>query len=157
MILPLKTVVVDARVQKWCKLPYPGHPHDCPKYGKRETCPPEAPLLGKLLDPPFFLVVVPFDLDAQATRMKARHPDWSDRQARCTRHWRRSVMKSLRKEAYTFASKLGTDFMVLETPEANGVHVFKTCEMVGLNLERESLKIVWKIVIIGKKKSQPIN
>lgn len=102
-------------------------------------------------------MAVPFDLDAQATRMKMRHPDWSDRQARCTRYWQRSVMKSLRKEAYTFASKLGTDFMVLETPEANGVDVFKTCETVALNLERESPKIVWKIVIIGKKESQPIN
>jgi hypothetical protein len=66
-------------------------------------------------------------------------------------------MKSLRKEAYTFASRLRTDFMVLETPEANGVGVFKTCETRALNIERESPTIVWKIVIIGKKKSHPIN
>lgn len=66
-------------------------------------------------------------------------------------------MKSLRKKAYTFVSKLGTDLLVLKIPEVNGVDVFKTYETINMNLERESRNIVLKIVIIGKKKNQTIN
>jgi hypothetical protein len=40
---------------------------------------------------------------------------------------------------------------VLYKPEGNGVNVFETCRKIGLILERNPKKFVWKVAIIGKK------
>ena len=40
--------------------------------------------------------------------------------------------------------------MILEIPEANGVDIFKTCKNLGIILDRNPQKIIWKVMIIGK-------
>jgi len=154
MIIPLheKDIVLDPRARgPWCKLPYPGHSRGCPNYGKKKTCPPQSKPFIYLVRPPFFLVARPFNLWAQATRMKKLHPSWSDRQCRNLLYWQKSIIKKLRDEANVFIKSKGDDFILLEVPEANGVNVFKTCENVNILLERDPKKIVWKAMIIGKK------
>lgn len=149
VVTVLDDVVLDLKARAWCKLPYPGHPKGCPNYGKRPACPPQAPLFGSLVEPPFFLVAVKFNLADWARRLKMRHPGWSDRQARCCLYWQGKVRKRLREECEKLAS--GGD-VILYSPEANGVHVFKTCGTVGIKLERNPQTTVWKIAIIGRKR-----
>jgi len=144
---PLDNVVIDLRARDWCKLPYPNHSKGCPNYGKKSSCPPHAPLFESFVTSPFTLVAVGFNLAEWAERMKEKHPMWSDRQARCCLYWQGKVRKRLREECDKIA--LDNDLIVY-TPEAMGVHVFKTCELVGLKLERNPQHFVWKIAIIGK-------
>lgn len=156
MILPIseKNIFLDSRAKgPWCKLPYPNHPRGCPNYGKKKTCPPFSKPLKEVMKPPFFLIVRSFDLKAHANRMKKLHPNWSDRQARCLLYWQGSVRKKLIEEAKAFIDSQDKELILIENPEANGVNVFKTCETVNIILERNPKKIVWKVMLIGKKLS----
>ena len=156
MIIDLREedLVLDPRARGiWCKLAYPNHPKGCPNYGKKKTCPPHSKPFEDLVRPPFFLVVRRFDLEAQARRMKERHPEWSDRQCRNLLYWQKKVDKKLREEANMFVESQDDDLVLLEVPEANGVHVFKTCENVGIHLERNPRKIVWKVMLVGKRRT----
>ncbi|MCP8323816.1 MAG: hypothetical protein L6N96_06545 [Candidatus Methylarchaceae archaeon HK02M2] len=159
MIIPLnfRDIVLEPKARGvWCRLPYIGHPKGCPNYGKRETCPPKAPKYRTIVNHPYYLIAFQFDLEIHTKRMKELHPSWSNRKARCLLYWQGSVKKKLRDEALSFISSQEDDWILLETPEANGVDVFKTCERVGLILEKNPRKIVWKILIIGKRKKSNI-
>lgn len=153
MIRQLKEsdVIIDYRSRAWCKLPYPNHPKGCPNLGKKDSCPPEASLFERMVKPPFTLVAVRFDLGAHTRRMKERHPDWSDRRARCLLYWQKKVNKRLKEVCERAFSDI-ENVKILYSPEANGVHVFGTCRNIGLILERNPKKIVWKVAIIGIKK-----
>jgi len=125
------------------------HPKDCQNYGKN-NCPPQAPLFEKIVKPPFTLVAVKFNLEKHAKRMKEKHPNLSDRQARSSLYWQKKVNKQLREISEKTASKIPNS-MIIYRPEATGVNLFETCRRIGLKLERNPKKIVWKIAIIGIK------
>lgn len=148
---PLDSVVTDLRAREWCKLPYPNHPKGCPNYGKKTSCPPKAPLFESFVKAPFTLVGVGFNLAEWAKAMKEKHPKWSDRQARCCLYWQGKVRKKLREVCNRMALD---NELIVYAPEAMGVHVFKTCEKVGLKLERNPQDFVWKIAIIGRDNNQ---
>jgi len=136
------------RTGKLCLLPYPNHKHGCPNFGKKEDCPPSAKFFSRLILIPMFLVGVKFDLEKHMKRMKDRHPDWSDRQAKCLLYWQGTVNKALREECEKISSN-HPNYLVLYKPEANGVNVFATCRSLGIILERSPKKYVWKIAIMG--------
>lgn len=148
-VLNLKEVALNPRARGWCKLPYPDHPHGCPSFGKREICPPKSQLFEKIVKSPFTLVAVKFDLERHVKKMKEKHPEWSDRRARCVLYWQKKVDKQLREVCERIASD---NSVILYKPEANGVNLFLTCRKIGLALEKNPQKIVWKIAIIGNKK-----
>jgi predicted metal-binding protein len=150
IISQLKEVVVNRRSRDWCKLPYTDHPHGCPNYGKRKTCPPQSPLFEKIVKSPFTLVAVKFNLENHVKKMKKKHPGWSDRKARCVLYWQKKMNRCLRETCERIASN-NPNSVVLYKPEANGVNVFETCRKIGLILEKNPQKIVWKIAIIGNK------
>ncbi len=91
---PLK---VNYNVRSLCVRPYPGHPKGCPNFGKRETCPPGAPLIEKIIDPGgrTFLIWNIFDLASHVARLKGRHPNWSIRQLECCLYWQSRARKQL--------------------------------------------------------------
>jgi len=149
-LVPLDYVVIDMRARTWCKLPYPDHPKGCPNYNKKEGCPPTSELFTDLVDPPYLLVGVKFDLEGWANKMKEKHPNWSDRQARCCLYWQGKVRKELREICEKMCQR---DQVILYAPESNGVHVFKTCKQIGMEIERNPQVFVWKIAIIGKRKN----
>ena len=151
IILQPKNIIIDYRARGWCKLPYPDHRLGCPNYGKRKTCPPRAPLFEKIVKSPFVLVAVKFNLARHIKQMKARHPDWSDRQAKCVLYWQGKVNKYLKDICEGIKSTIPNS-VILNKPEAHGVHVFETCRKNGLILEGNPKRIVWKISIIGIKK-----
>lgn len=152
MLIKEEDIVFDSRSRgAWCKLPYPNHEKGCPNYGKKQKCPPFSKNLHELIVPPFFLVLRDFDLEDQTDRMKKLHPNWSDRQARCLLYWQGSLRRKLIEEARTFINSQKDKMVLLENPEANGVDVFKTCNAIGIILERNPKKNVRKVMLIGKK------
>lgn len=149
VVRPLEKIIYNLKSRGWCKLPYPGHPKGCPNFGKRDICPPKAPLIMDVADPPFLLVAVKFELKYWAAALKKKHPDWSDKQTRCCLYWQGMVRKVLREKCEQL---LHEDEVVFYNPEAMGVQVFSTCREVGIYLERNPQNTVWKIAIIAKKR-----
>ena len=147
--------VLHAPVRKLCRKPYPGHPKGCPNFGKRDICPPHAPLFEKYFDinKRFLAVVVHFNIGQHMQRMKEKHPGWSDRQCACCLYWQGGVKKKLRQEiAYNITRRPLFDGYVLaatDCPEAMGVDITATMRQVGIMLEWPPKKIVRKIAFIG--------
>lgn len=151
MNIELSHIVNGNYVFRWCRLPYDGHPKGCPMFGQRSGCPPEAPYFTELVDPPYYLIIKEFDLEAQAERMREHHPDWSEKMCRNSRYWQKGFIKELMAEAQEFLWQF-PDGMILNRPEANGINLFETCALHGIELERNPQKVVRKMVLVGKKK-----
>lgn len=147
-MIPLTTIVYDPRARNgvWCCHPYPGHPHGCPNFVKGCTLKKRVDFreLENLYN--WYAVVETFDLKAHAERMKAKHPNWSDRQCRNPLYWQGTVRASLRDKTVIMAGDI-----VLDIPEANGVNVFETMARAGVILECKP-DIVRKVMLVGKKK-----
>ena len=142
--------VLDPRVRGLCRRPYEGHPKGCPNWGKRPTCPPQAPLLGKLVDlsAPVFCVYNAFDLAGLVARMRTRHPHWTDRQAKCCLYWQGTARKALRRKVEEFmASRPGS--IALYCPEANGVDVTATMASIGVKLEWPPENVAYQVALVG--------
>lgn len=148
-VIPSIDIISDIRSRDWCKLPYPNHPHGCPNYDKRIGCPPQVSLFNEVITSPYTLVGIKFNLEKWINRMKDKHPNWSDKQARCCLYWQGKVRKVLREKCKEIVKD---EEMILYKPEAMGIHVFRTCASIGIKLEKNPTKYVWKIAIIGRKK-----
>ena len=146
-------LVLDNRARDWCKLPYPDHPKGCPNYGKKQGCPPQAPLVGDYfnLNEDHYFVVVQFDLGKHIERMKNKHPSWSDRQAKCVLYWQGGVNKALREECQFYVAQQGGLVYNL-CPEAMGVNVIKTCKAMGLPIKLRPTDTVFKVGMLGTMK-----
>lgn len=155
----LTPVVVKLRVnlkaREWCKLPYPDHPNGCPNYGKRVTCPPDAPLIYDFLDldKPVYLISVQFDLASHIEKMLSKHPAWSERQARCVLYWQGSVNKELKTECDIF-KKQHPEVVTTICPEAMGVNVIETARWCGFQVDTKPAKTVYKIALAGEPKNE---
>ena len=141
-------MVIDKRAREWCKLPYPDHPKGCLNYGKREDCPPQAPHIETFIDltKPHYFVCQKFDLGAWANKMKEKHPEWSDRQARCCLYWQGHVRKLLRAN---IEKNLKHGMIFTLCHEAMGVNVIKTAKQCGLDISVRPKNFVYKIALIG--------
>ena len=150
MIAEVFNLRINMKAREWCKLPYPDHPRGCPNYGKHITCPPNAPLIYDYfnLDKPLYLIPVQFDLGAHIKKMLAKHPDWSERQARCVLYWQSSVNKELKAECNIFRWK-HPEMITTICPEAMGVNVIETARWCGFQVETKPTKIVYKIALAG--------
>ena len=146
IIQDLKEISATGCTNKWCKLPYPNNKNGCPNYGKKD-CPPKASLFENIISPPFKLVAIRFKIEEHAKRMKEKHPDWSDKQARCVLYWQKGVDKKLKQEC----EEIADNNIILYKPEAHGINLFATCKNIGLVLKKNPQKIVWKMAIIGKR------
>jgi hypothetical protein len=134
-------------------MPYPGHPNGCPNFGKRAECPPKAPHIETILDlaKPIDAVWVRFNLAEHAARLRAKHPNWSERQTRCCLYWQPLVRKQLRAAIaeHALAHGLPTDLIALAIPEACGVDLTRTMAQIGIHLEWPPIEWVYKIAIVG--------
>lgn len=136
----------------WCRIPYPGHKHGCPKYGK-PGCPPEAPRIESVIDMsrPMFFVHSEFSLWRHMAIMKAWHPLWSQRQLRNVLYWQNTSRKQLRDRVTQIRREVGTA-VALYCPEGHGVNVYATALKNGLRLERiRNLKICRHVALLGFK------
>ena len=157
MIYELPYVVTSYRVREWCKLPYINHPHGCPNYGNRDICPPDSPLFEDIVKAPYYLIVIRYDLKSHIERMKNKHPNWSERQLRCCLYWQNTAKKMLKSKINRFVKSLDFNYIILDginspSPEATGVNLFTTANLVGIKLKTYPKDYVYKMAIIGKRK-----
>lgn len=144
---------LDLHVRTICQRRYPGHPKGCPNWGKRHTCPPQAPLLGDLLDldRPVYCLHNCFDLASHVARMRKRHPDWSERRLRCCLYWQGTARKQLRVKVDAFLEKHPGHLTVF-VPEACGVDVTATMRSIGIELEWPPVSTVYQVALVGNPK-----
>lgn len=145
---------IDHRAREWCKKPYPNHKKGCPNYGKKPECPPQAPLIEEWLDleKNHWFIVTTFDLRVHSNKMKEKHPNWSDKQARCVLYWQGSVKKDLRTACDIFTSSHPDELVYTLLPEAMGVHVLRTARLLGLPIRARPRNLVYKIALVGYPK-----
>lgn len=151
MILEVgKNLRINQRSRSWCLLPYRGHPRGCPNYGRRPTCPPAAPMVQDIIDitRSLWLLLLAFDIGAQARVMLSRHPGWTQHQARCVLYWQNRVNADLELHTKAFAwEHPGTIYTLC--PEAMGVNVIATAQRLGLPIRVRPESTVYKIALVG--------
>ena len=148
----LITPVVDNTVRSLCVQPYPLHPKGCPNVGKCDRCPPEAPMFNNKFDmtKPIYAVINEYDLAAHVARMKAKHPDWSDRQLRCVLYWQGTARKQLKEKiGAVLAEQRFHGYEATWCPEGMGVNVTETMMQVGVELEWPPEQTVRQVAFLG--------
>lgn len=145
--------VYDPAVRSLCRQAYPGHPKGCPNWNRRPSCPPHARLLIEVLDlsRPIYCAWNKFDLGAHAERMRAKHPEWSDRQVYCCLYWQGKARNQLGELIRDFL-KDRPPLFVLRCPEANGVNVSETMEALGVHFEWPPRKWAYQVALLGTLK-----
>lgn len=153
MEIKIKKLRVNMKARKWCLLPYPGHPKGCPNYNdpKHEgICPPSAPLIQDFIDlqKPMYLIVEEFDLDAHVEKWLIDHPTNTLKQARCVLYWQNGVRSRLKRKCESF-KKAHPGFVTTLVPEAMGVNVIATAQLVGIPIKPKPDGVVYKIALAG--------
>lgn len=148
--------VIDKSMRQICTKPYYNHKKGCPNFGKRDICPPKAPMIYDYFDmsKPILAVWQAFNLEAHRENMRENHPKWSRRQLDCCLYWQGKVRKNLKrnidynlKRYVLFEGE--KNLIATDCPEAMGVNVTDTMAMVGVLLEWPPEKIVIKIAFVG--------
>lgn len=144
--------VIDLSVRFLCLSRYPNHPHGCPNYEQRASCPPYCPTITEVLDlsQPVYAIWNEFDFTSHCERMKIKHPNWSKRQIECCLYWQSKARKQLRHQIDMFLS-IRKRFIV-EIPEACGVNVTETMKQIGINLEWPPITKTYQVVLAGTEK-----
>ncbi len=171
----LVTPVIDYSVRSLCKKPYPGQSNGCPNFNCKNGCPPNAPLFDKIFDlsDSIFVIYNIFDLDSHIKRMKKLHPEWTDKQAGCSRYWQTTARKQLSSEinrfmlehrseknlyyAVTPYNGIEKDLLlshraIFSPPEAMGVDLDATMRNLGIVLEWPPVTKTYQIALAGTKK-----
>ncbi|WP_321471092.1 hypothetical protein [uncultured Paludibaculum sp.] len=149
-MIRLPTVVIDRKMQGMCRLPYPNHARGCPNFGLKVGCPPNVPLFPEVYDmtKPVYAIVNRFDFGAHVAKMRAAHPDWTDRQLTCCLYWQGTARKALKRAIADF-ERLFPDHTVDTCPEAKGVNVTATLQAVGINLEWPPQAVACQVALAG--------
>ena len=147
--------VIDVKMRQLCLKPYPGHTKGCPNWSKRDICPPRVPLLSDSIDLnfPVYAIYNVFDFAGHVSKMRAKHPKWSDRQVGCCLYWQSAARKQLRKKIKDFLYE-NPGLTIIQNPEAQGVNITTTMAMVGLKLEWPPENVTYQIVLAGTKYSK---
>ena len=147
--------VLDYSVRSLCTKVYPGHPKGCPNYGRRDTCPPHAPMIEEILDlrEVFYLIWNSYNLSDHVARMRSRHPGWSSRQLNCCLYWQQTARGELTNQIRIFLeSQPLRVFEIIRCPEACGVNVTASMKSVGIDLEWPPVMRAYQVAIAGRKK-----
>jgi len=144
--------VVDPGMAALCRRPYPLHRFGCPNFGKKAGCPPKCKPIGELLDLNYdiWAIWTRFNLYDHMVLMKAKHPEWSERQLRCCLYWQPRARRNLHDEMVKFAMQMPAS-MIVTTPEASGVNLSETMTQVGVFLQWPPVDWTYQIVLAGKK------
>ena len=144
--------VVDVSVRGLCRREYYNHPKGCPNWGKKAHCPPHEPLVTKLIDitKPVWAIFNVFDLAAHISKMRNKHPNWSDHQLRCCLYWQPTARRSLRQIIHQFLA-CTPNLVIIPCPEAAGVNLTATMMSAGIKLEWPPTIKAYQIVLAGTK------
>jgi predicted metal-binding protein len=147
--------VINYKTKSLCLTPYPGHPKGCPNFGKKKTCPPKAPFFEKYfdMDKSFYLIINRFDLRAHVNKLRASHPDWSERQLKCCLYWQGTARKDLKVAIKEFLN-IHSGYHVSMSPEAMGLDVTETLRNIGIILEWPPENFVYQVALAGVKRKE---
>jgi len=138
----------------WCALPYPGHLSGCPNLGTdKSKCPPNSPLIDQWADlkRESWFVIRRFDLYRQIARMRAEHPQWSDRQCVNCRYWQGRIRRELREVCEQMCLGDGKLIYTL-CPEGMGVNVVLTLKRSGVPIEVKPIRYVTMVAMVAHAK-----
>lgn len=140
-----------------CMMEYPNHKKGCPNYGKKEGCPPSAPMFDSVYDlsKPIYAIYNVFNFKRHVECMRDKHPDWSKRKLECCLYWQGTARKDLKKRIEMFERFIPTtykDYAITTVPEAMGVQVTETMKKVGIEIEWPPVHIAFQIAFAGEKK-----
>jgi len=149
VILKVKPII-DHSVRGLCRKPYYNHPKGCPNFNKRFDCPPNAPIWDIHIDPKHhvYAIFVKFDFAKHKGKMRALHPEWSEKQVECCLYWQGTARKYLKKELVAFHKK-HPGYESFITPEAMGINIIQTMINVGVSIDYPPDKFVYKIALAG--------
>jgi len=151
--------VIDYSIRALCGKPYPGHKKGCPKFRSGHIgCPPCAPFFDREFDInlPIYAVVNRFDIKSHMEKLAARNPSWSERQLRCCLYWQATARKRLKEKiGCVLRLEQFKDYESTTCPEAMGVNVSETLEMIGIILEWPPMTVAHQVAIIAKKTEVP--
>ena len=141
---------IDLSVRGLCVKPYPGHIRGCPNFNHKDGCPPRAPLFSDIYDlsESVYAIVNIFDFKEHVDKMKQLHPNWSKRQLDCCLYWQPKARKQLILGIKLFIKK-NPRYHVTTCPEAMGIEVTKTLELVGTQLEWPPLNVTYQVALAG--------
>ncbi len=145
--------VIDRGVRELCYRPYRGHKHGCPNYGIKSKCPPSAPLLSEVIDLslPIFVLWNRFRFGEHVERMRAKHPDWSERRLACCLYWQGTARRQFKDFIYNqnVLNYAAAYPIIIKCPEACGVNVTATMKLVGIELEWPPKVYAYQVAIMG--------
>jgi predicted metal-binding protein len=152
--MPVKQInlVVDKSVRNLCCKAYPMHPHGCPNFGKRSTCPPQVSYIEDVLDlsMPVYAIWNIFDFRSHVQKMSALHPEWSQRQLECCLYWQGTARKKLKEQIFDFEFNIDhIGYKIIACPEAMGVNVTETMKGIGELLEWPPTTKTYQVAIAG--------
>jgi len=153
MIHRIDSIHINYKAREWCKLPYPGHPHGCPNYSRKASCPPLAPRIEDFIDisKEMYIVSREFNITEHETKMLKLHPLWSRRQCRCVLYYQPRLNSELLRETVYWARQEGLGDVYALCPEAMGVNVIATAQAVGIPILVHPKDWIYKVSVIGKK------
>ena len=145
-------LAVDPKVRALCARPYPNHPRGCPQPGNCPTCPPRGRLITDVLDlsQPTFVICTEFPLGEHVAKLKAKHPDWTQRQLACCLYWQPKARQNLLQAIKDFA-KLHPSLFITASPEAMGVNVTETMRRAGVQLEWPPVARTYQVAVAGTR------
>ena len=146
-------ILLDFPSGELCQRSYPGHPKGCPNYGKRASCPPQAPHISEIIDlgKEVYAIWNKYEFGVHVENMRKRHPDWSQRQLECCLYWQGSARKKLRSMIDLFVEKNPHHTHILQIPESHGVNVTATMKTLGIDLEWPPKEYVYQVAIAGSR------
>lgn len=148
--------VMNRKVRRICRQPYPNHPKGCPNFGAKEGCPPQALIFDKVydLDVPVFAVINSCDMHVHVACMEQRNPDWTDRQLKCVLYWQASARKELERKINEVLKEYpeckGKGYGFEMCPEAMGVNITETLDEVGIELEWPPVIVARQVALLAK-------
>lgn len=147
----LVTVIIDPSVRDLCFRPYAGHPRGCKNYGRKVGCPPQVKLYNEVYDTssPIYAIVNEFDLAFHVSKMRERHPHWSERQLSNLLYWQKGARRVLKQKIVAALHSL-PEYHAETCPEGMGVNVTETMRKVGVILEWPPIHIARQIALLGK-------
>lgn len=144
--------LIDEKMRGLCVRPYENHKKGCPNFGKKDGCPPRAPMLYEAIDlsQPVYVIYHKYAFGAHVARMKSIHPEWSKRQLECCLYWQGTARKGLKAAIADFKFlHFGKFFYINSCPEAMGLNVTATMESIGVNLEWPPVNFTHHVAIAG--------
>ena len=144
--------IIDMKVRGLCVKPYYNHPKGCPNFSKKPGCPPECSQLKDLIllniKQPIYAIFNKFNFKEHCDRMRAKHPEWTQRQVECCLYWQGTARKSLKEKVKMFLTK-HPHYDIVTCPEGNGVNITETMKNAGIILEWPPVNYTYQIMLAG--------